>query len=424
MQVELSYLVAEDPPKVYVLARVGASARPAPSGSAPDRMPVNLALVIDRSSSMRGPRIGQAVRAAREVVERLDERDRLALVLFDGTARIAFGPAHITDATRAEMLEAIADLQTGLGTNLAAGWKKGVEAVASGFVRGAVARVVLLTDGQASVGITDAARLAELAQEEAVRGVTTTCMGIGEGFDDELLSEIARRGRGGFYYLATPESIPAAFGSELAGVFAIAARDIELKLVPDDDVVSVEVLHRLPARPAGDGLIVQLGDVAAGPPRQILYQVHREPDATSRRIGTLMLTYRNADGTAGDGHIVGVELPTMPLSERAAVVTLERLRLEVATAVDEAWARRGFNDRREASGGLAAVKRAVIRARDDKRADPDGLAELMSEVEHAEDALARGHAEREKARRGLRERSQLTLLGQSTVRPLPEPDEE
>ena len=47
-------------------------------------------------------------------------------------------------------------------------------------------------------------------------------MGIGEGFDDELLGEIARRGRGGFYYLATPEAIPAAFGRELAGVFAIA----------------------------------------------------------------------------------------------------------------------------------------------------------------------------------------------------------
>jgi len=422
MQVELSYLVAEDGPTVYVLARVGV--QNAPTAGAPDRTPVNLALAIDRSSSMRGPRIGQAVRAARELAERLDERDRFALIVFDAQARIAFGPAPITDDSRAELFEVLEGLETGLGTNLAAGWKKGVEAVASGFVRGAVARVVLLTDGQPSVGITDAARLAELAQVEAARGVTTTCMGIGEGFDDELLSEIARRGRGGFYYLATPESIPAAFGNELAGVFSIVAAGAELKLMPDDDVVSVEVMHRMPARPVGDGLIVELGEVAAGPPRQVLLKVFREPKPGSRRIGTLMLTYRDHLGAPGDGAILGIELPELPLTEHGAIVTLERLRLEVATAVDEAWARRGFSTRNEAAGALMRVKRMVTDARDGRRADRAALGELTQEIELAEQAIARGAAEREKARRGLRERSQLTLLGHSTVRPLPDVDDD
>ncbi len=422
MHVELSYLVAEDAQKVYVLARVAGTAAPTEAGSG--RIPVNLALVVDRSSSMRGPRIAQALRAVREVASRLNDRDRFSLVLFDGSARIAFGPANLTEDKQQELLDALDGFETGLGTNLAAGWKKGVEAVSSGFVRGAVARVVLLTDGQPSVGITDADRLAELAGAESVRGVTTTCMGIGEGFDDELLSEIARRGGGGFYYLATPESIPAAFGSELSGVFAIVATRAELKLMPNDEVVSVEVLHRMTARPMDDGLLVQLGDVATGPARQILFKLHREPDAESRRVGRLMLTYRNSDGSPGDGHILGIEIPDLQLSERAAVVTLERLRLEVATAVDEAWARRGYSDRKEASGALMAVKRSVSQARSDKRAAPDALAELLREIEHAELALARGDAEREKARRGLRERSQLTLLGHSTVRPLPESDDE
>jgi len=422
MLVELSYLVAVDAPKVYVLARMAGGTQSTEANS--ERIPVNLALVVDRSSSMRGPRIDQALRAVREVASRLDERDRFSLVLFDGSARIAFGPDNLTDDKRDELLESLDGFKTGLGTNLASGWKKGVEAVSSGFVRGAVARVVLLTDGQPSVGITDAARLAELAGKEFVRGVTTTCMGIGEGFDDELLSDIARCGGGGFYYLATPESIPAAFGSELSGVFSITATQAELKLMPDKEVVSVEVLHRMTARPVGDGLVVQLGDIAAGPARQVLFKVHREPDARSRRVGRLMLTYRNSDGSPGDAHILGIEIPELPLSERAAVVTLERLRLEVATAVDEAWARRGYSDRNEAAGALMAVKRSVSQAREEKRADPDALAELMREIDHAELALARGDAEREKARRGLRERSQLTLLGHSTIRPLPDSDDE
>ena len=422
MPVKLSYLVAEDAPKVYVLARVGVDGPAA--AQAPDRPPVNLALAIDRSSSMRGPRIDQAVRAARELAERLDERDRLSLIVFDASARIAFGPAPLDDAHRAELMAVLGELETGLGTNLAAGWKKAAEAVGSVFVRGAVARVMLLTDGQASVGITDASRLAELAEQEATRGVTTTCMGIGEGFDDELLSEIARRGHGGFYYLATAESIPAAFGAELSGVFSIVATGAELRLMPDDDVLSVEVLHRMPARPIDDGLVVELGDIASGPPRQVLFKLHREPGATGRRIGTLILNSKACNGAPGDSAIVGVELPRAVLTEHAAEVTLERLRLEVATAVDEAWARRGFSTRNEASGALLRVKRLVTDARDSRRVAPEALGELLALIELAEHAIAGGQAEREKARRGLRERSLLTLLGHSTVRPLPEADED
>ncbi|RMH43245.1 MAG: VWA domain-containing protein [Deltaproteobacteria bacterium] len=422
MAVVLSYRVAEAGSKVYVLARVAIGGDDGTGGA--DRTPVNLALVVDQSSSMRGPRFAQAVRAVREVASRLDARDRLALVLFDGTARVAFGPAPLSDDRRAELAELLDAARTGIGTNLAAGWKKGVEAVASGFVRGAIARVVLLTDGQPSVGITDASRLAELAEAEAARGVTTTCMGIGETFDDELLGEIARRGGGGFYFLERPESIPAAFGSELAGVFAIGARQAELKLVPDEDVVSVEVLHRLPARPAGDGLVVHLGDVAGGPPRQVLFCVHREPGTASRRVGTLALTCRNADGSPGDGHILGVELPPVPLHEDAAAVILERLRLVVASAVDEAWARRGHRDRRAADGALARARREVADARAAHRLDPAAVDELLDDIARAERALAGGAAERERARRGLRERSQLTLLGHSSVRPLPEADDD
>jgi Ca-activated chloride channel homolog len=426
MQVGLTYLVADDTPKVHVLARVAATGS-APTGSvpsAPDRTPVNLALVIDRSSSMRGPRLTQAIRAAREVATRLNERDRFALIVFDSSARIAFGPANMTAEARQQAIAVLADLPTGLGTNLAAGWKKGVEAVSSGFVRGAIARVAMLTDGQPSVGVTDARRLSELAEIECSRGVTTTTMGIGENFDDELLSEIARRGGGGFYYLATPESIPAAFGSELSGVFSIVATSSELKMVPDQDVISVEVLHHLPSRLVGDGLVVSLGDIAGGPPRQVMFKLHLEPSSTTRRLGTLMLTYREPDGASGQGHIVGIERPQVATSPDVEIVTLERLRLEVASAVDEAWARRGLAVKNEASGALMAVRRAVTQARDEKRAEPSALADLLAEIELAEIALASGEEEREHARRGLRERSQLTLLGHSQVRRLPELDDE
>ena len=363
--------VADSCETVYVLARLHSDA--VDLGA---RSPVNLALVIDRSSSMRGPRIAQAISAAQQVVGKRDHRDRLSVVVFDASARTVFGPAAVTDAARPGLLAAIGNIATGVGTNLAAGIKKGAEAIRSGFVRGATSRLVLLTDGQSSVGITDPDRLGMIAEKEAGRGVSITAMGLGQGFDDELLAEIARRGRGGFYYLQSAADIAAAFGHELAGVFAIAATDTDVKLLPTEDVLSADVMHRLPCRPTDDGLLVEVGEIAANAPRQILFRLTRAPGAIARNCGTLMVTFRHTDGTTGDGHILGIELPAHPIDEHSREITLERLRLGVATAVDVAWARRASGDSSSALATLDDVKKIVIEMRDENRADSAALAGL------------------------------------------------
>ncbi len=292
---------------VHLLARLTAEAEPSA-----ERPPVNLALVIDRSSSMRGPRFAQAVRAATQVVDRLDARDRLTILAFDGSVRVVFGPERVTPEAAATLARALAELETGVGTNLAGAIKAGAERIRAGYVRGGLSRLVLLTDGQPSVGITDGEKLCSLVEAEWHTGVTVTAMGIGESFEDELLAEMARRGRGGFHYLATPADIPAAFGRELAGLFAIAATQAELKLVPHEHVTAVDLLHRLPSRPVDDGLVVEVGEVAAGAPRLVLFRVARDPDSESRHLITARLTYRTADGRPGDGSIIGIELPRMP----------------------------------------------------------------------------------------------------------------
>jgi Ca-activated chloride channel family protein len=410
--------VADGGMSVYLLIRLEADAtQPA------ERSPVNLALAIDRSSSMRGPRLAQAVRAACEVVAKLDDRDRLAVIAFDGTARVAFGPDRVNPENRERLQRALAELDTGAGTNLAAAIRKGADALKAGYVRGAVSRLILLTDGQPSVGVTDADRICALAESECRAGVTITTMGIGEGFEDELLAEIARRGRGGFYYLATASDIPAAFGRELAGVFAIAATQVELKFVPNDEIRAVDLLHRVPSRPGEEGLTVEVGEVASGAPRQLLFRLSRRADATSTHCGTLRLTWRRADGKASDGHIVGVELPRLPLGEERQQVMLERLRVAVATAVDLAWARRASGDSGLALAGLAEIKRQVLEAKSSGSAPPRELSALVADLAAAEEAVQSSAAERERIRRSLRERSQVTLLGHSSVSRLPIDDE-
>jgi uncharacterized protein YegL len=434
MRVELLTDVNETGSAVYLLVRIEAQASPSAQ-----RMPVNLALVIDRSSSMRGPRITHAVAAVRQVVQQLDARDRLSVIAFDASARSLFGPANLTPETRQQLDDALAGLRTGVGTNLAAGIKKGAEAVRSGFVRGAISRMVLLTDGQPSLGITDSGRLCALAEKEAAGGVSITTMGLGEGFDDELLAELARSGRGGFHYLASAADIPGAFGRELAGVFAIAATQTEIGLRPAEHVTTAEVLHRLPSRPRDDGLIVEMGELAANTPRQVLFQLtraaergHATPDSqaatrtgikSEARCGTLTVTYRLPDGSAGDAHLLGIEAPATPVPEHRRIITLERTRLAVASTVDTAWARRASGDSIRAVAALGEIKAEVLRLQREDLADVEALEQLAQDIAEAEAAVAKSSAERERARRSMRERSHITLLGQSTVRRVP-PEEE
>lgn len=414
LRLEVLAEVSDGGATVHLLARLTAEAEPSA-----ERPPVNLALVIDRSSSMRGPRFAQAIRAATQVVDRLDARDRLTILAFDGSVRVVFGPERVTPEAAAGLARSLGELETGVGTNLAGAIKAGAERIRAGYVRGGLSRLVLLTDGQPSVGITDSEKLCSLVEAEWQTGVTVTAMGIGESFEDELLAEMARRGRGGFHYLATPADIPAAFGRELAGLFAIAATQAELKLVPHEHVTALDLLHRLPSRAVDDGLVVEVGEVAAGAPRQVLFRVARDPDSESRHLVTARLTYRTADGRPGDGSIMGIELPRLPLAEAAHEVMLERFRLSVATAVDQAWARRAAGDRDRALAGLREVEARILTARTQAVIPFPDLEPLLADLTSAAEAVQRSAAEREKIRRRLRERSQVTLLGHSTLARLP-----
>jgi len=251
------------------------------------------------------------------------------------------------------------------------------------------------------------------------------------------LAELARSGRGGFHYLAGAADIPGAFGRELAGVFSIAATQTEIGLRPAEHITTAELVHRLPSRPRDDGLVVELGELAAATPRQVLFQLTRAAQvetagtapgapgtAIDARCGTLTVTYRLPDGSAGDAHLLGIEAPFTPVPEHRRIITLERTRLAVASAVDTAWARRASGDSMRALAALGEIKVEVQRIQSEDLADTRALDQLLQDIAEAEAAVVKSSAERERARRSMRERSHITLLGQSTVRRLPPGEEE
>lgn len=191
---------------------------------------MNISLVLDRSGSMHGEKLENVKRAALHVLDLLRDGDQLSLVVFDDQVEV-ISPRVILDPTERKFLRRrIEQIRSGGSTNLSGGWLAGCLEVASGELEGTVNRTILLTDGLANVGVTDIEALTGQAAEIAARGVSTTTLGVGLGFNEHLLEAMANNGRGNFYFIESASAIPAIFAREMSELSALTAKDIELTL--------------------------------------------------------------------------------------------------------------------------------------------------------------------------------------------------
>src|SRR5262249_14626593 len=149
-------------------------------------------------------------------------------------------------------------IRTGGSTNLHGGWIQGCQHVLRRPGERLVRRVLLLTDGQANVGITAPRKLIKAAREQAEKGALTTTLGFGSGFNEDLLIGMAEASGGNFYFIETPEDACQVFHIEGESLTSIAAEHltVTLKPAPDSGVKVREVLNHYPARSRAGGLVV------------------------------------------------------------------------------------------------------------------------------------------------------------------------
>ncbi len=239
--------------------RLALQASRAPSGRV--RPPLRLAFVVDRSGSMTGAPLALAGRAVCEAVALLDAGDAFALVTFESDCEVAmsFGPA--SDERKREALQRCHALTTGGSTNLSGGWAEGCAQVA-GSAGDALARVLVLTDGQANVGETRPATLCEHARVLRRKGVATSCLGLGAGFNESLLSAMADAGGGRFYFAERPEELIEHMRAEVLEGLDVVGRGVAVEVRPHDRG-RVEVLGGLESAWTGRALRVELGDLVS-----------------------------------------------------------------------------------------------------------------------------------------------------------------
>ena len=207
---------------LYVMAELSAS-----SEIEAQRLPLNLCLVLDRSTSMKGGRLQQVKEAARFIVDRMESDDILSLVAFSDRAQLVLQGARAMD--RAAARTAINSIQSGGGTEILQGLQLGLDRVREWNKQDTISHLILLTDGQTYGDEEECLEAAKIAGSEKI---SLTLMGVGSDWNDKLLDEMARVSGApdASVYIDSTSKIAEAFHARIDGLGNIFARDLVMSV--------------------------------------------------------------------------------------------------------------------------------------------------------------------------------------------------
>ncbi len=340
------------------------------AGTGETRSPVDVAFVIDRSGSMSGEKLALVKEATLTGLALLHTDDRAALVIYDHEVETIHYLSHCDARAKARFARVLKGVDSRGSTNLSDGWLIGCDQLSNGMANGGrtrIRRALLLTDGLANMGIVDPGELMTHAGELRRRGISTTTVGVGEGFDEVLLSGMAEAGGGNFQYIARPSELPAFFAEELGEMLTVVAAGMTLSVrLPHG--VRAELVNAFPSERNGKQIDLSLGDLAAGNDFKLVLECSIKPGpirtthpvtisaswsepSTDRRVETVvpvepltLATRYDVERTKTDGEVA------------------EEVAIQITTAREREAMRLDREGRRQESRAMLSQNAALLQA--------------------------------------------------------------
>jgi Ca-activated chloride channel family protein len=363
--------------------------------TAAQRPPATLQLVIDRSGSMAGDRLLAALHAVDSLVGQLSPEDRLGVVTFDDQVAVPVPAAPVADGHH--IRQALGTIFPGGTTNLSSGFLRGIQE-AKRAADGDGSTLVLLSDGLANQGVTDHDQLERFANGAQSARISTSTIGIGYGYDEDLLAAIARGGSGNTHFAEHGDDAGAALASEVDGLLQQAVQAANLTVRPSDEVSAVRLFNDLPATGIDGGFMVELGDFQAGETRRVLLEID-VPAITQlglAQVCELELRWVDIESMKSQLASIPVSVNVVPGDEAAGRTRDAEVSTELAFQRAQRSKREATDALRDgnADGATVILDKASVSLREALDGAPaEAAQELAKEADLLDQLAARAHTD-------------------------------
>jgi Ca-activated chloride channel family protein len=368
------------------------------------RPPLSLSVVVDTSGSMEAAgKMDFVIQGLRRMVNELSDADRIALVRYSSDAEVLV-PMGDVGRRRNELQSAIEGLRADGSTNLWGGLELGYGESLGAFDSGRQNRVLLLSDGQPTAGITDTAEILRRSRAYNSDGIGITSIGLGTDFNLELMRGLAEQGDGNFYFVEDAGAVEEVFTEELSYFTVPIAYDLELDVRAGRDfefrsshgssffeaeawgghlsIPSVFIAHR----DSHEDMTEEGGRRGGG--SALLVELMPNPSSTSdeSEVATVDVSYRvpGEDRIATDSIAVRYPYPASTLLDRGFfdddIVTKSFVMLNILVGIEESCTRFHLGD---GDGAVAMLRRLIAAARDYEDSANGGMgdADIRSDIE-------------------------------------------
>ncbi|GGO88144.1 hypothetical protein GCM10011348_42960 [Marinobacterium nitratireducens] len=255
-----------------------------------ERIAANVAIVLDKSGSMSGDKIANAREAAIMAIGRLDERDIVSVVTYDSRVEVVVPATRLLEPE--PIYRAIRRISAGGNTALFAGVSKGARELRKFLDRNQVNRIILLSDGLANVGPQSPSELGRLGQSLAREGISVTTIGLGLGYNEDLMTQLAGYSDGNHAFVENAQDLARIFQYEFGDVMSVVAQDLSIEIRCLNGVRPLRLLGR-DGEVIGDRVRTRLNQLHSAQEKYLVLEVEvpAQPAGTRLELAEVQIDY-------------------------------------------------------------------------------------------------------------------------------------